>query len=67
MFLVYSKVFLRYIVAQEGKLSDLKKIFSIIMSPLKTLKDKQNFNDMAQCYHFFIPNFFWELNIGPKT
>ncbi len=37
------------------------------MSPLKTPKNKQIFNGMAQCYHCFIPNVFWELNIGTKN
>jgi hypothetical protein len=42
MFLVYSKVILGYIVSQEGKLPNPKKILIIINMPrLKTSKDIQ--------------------------
>ncbi len=58
MFLVYSTVILGYIVSQEGKLPNPKKILAIVnMPPLKTLKDIQVFNGMVQFYQCFILDF----------
>jgi hypothetical protein len=58
MFLVYSKVMLRYVVSEVGKLPNFKKISTIMnMLALKILKDIHVFNGMAQFFSCFIKNF----------
>ncbi len=58
MFIVHSYIILGYVVSKEGKLSNLKKIsISVHMPTLKTPKDIQVFNDMAQYYKCFIKDF----------
>ncbi len=58
MFLVHSSIILGYLVSKEGKLSDLKKISTIIhMRILKTPKDIYVFNGMVQYYWCFIKDF----------
>jgi len=51
MFLVYSMVIMGYIMSQEGKLPNLKKISTIVNMPQpKTPKDIQVSNGMVQFY-----------------
>jgi primosomal protein N' len=56
-----SRAFMHYlgnVVSKEGKLLNLKKILtSVHMPTLKTPKDIQVFNDMAQYYKCFIKDF----------
>jgi hypothetical protein len=55
MFMVFSGVILSYIVFKEGKLLDPKNIVTIVnMLELKTPKNIQVFNNMAQFYCCFI-------------
>ncbi len=51
-------VILGYMVSKEGKLPNFKKILAIVHMPtLKTPKDIQVFNGMAQYYKCFIKDF----------
>ncbi len=57
-FMVFSGMFLGFIVSKEGKLLDPKKIQAIVnMPPPKNLQYIQIFNGMAQFYICFIKNF----------
>jgi hypothetical protein len=58
MFLVHLGVILGYVVSKRNKLPNLKKISTTIHKPtLKTPKDIQVFNGMAQYYWCFIKDF----------
>ncbi len=58
MFLVHLGVIFGYMVSKEGKLPNLKKNLVIVHMPtLKTPKDIQVFNGMAQYYKCFIKDF----------
>jgi hypothetical protein len=66
MFLVHSCVILGYVVSKEGKLSYLKKFLVVVHMPtLKTPKDIQVFNGMAQHCRCFIKDFV--LIMAPIT
>ncbi len=58
MFLVHLGVILGYVVFKGSKLPDLKKISTTVHMPtLKTPKDIQVFNGMAQYYWCFVKDF----------
>jgi hypothetical protein len=58
MFLVHLGIILGYVVSKEGKLSDSKKILTIVHMPTpKTPQDIHVFNDMAQYYRCFTKYF----------